>query len=151
MNRMEEVTLTNMCMIYDDNHNILVQNKIDPSYCGITFPGGHVEKKEAFTDAIIREVFEETGLSIRDPKLCGIYNWIKDDGTRYIVLLYKTKKFTGAIKSSEEGEMSWIPLEVLRTIELADGMKEVLRICWDADLKEAFLYQENDEWKEKLF
>ena len=70
MSRTETVTLTNMCMIYDGD-KVLVQQKVDDDYSGITFPGGHVEKGESFTDAIIREVFEETGLTISSP--CLLY------------------------------------------------------------------------------
>jgi 8-oxo-dGTP diphosphatase len=39
---------------------------------GVAFPGGHVEKGESFTDTVIREVQEETGLTISSPRLCGI-------------------------------------------------------------------------------
>ena len=59
MARIEKVTMTNMCMVFDGN-KVLVQDKTDDDYSGITFPGGHVEKGESFTDAVIREVFEET-------------------------------------------------------------------------------------------
>ena len=54
MNRSENTIFTNMCMVYDDNGNVLVQDRIDDSWSGITFPGGHVEKNEPFTDAVIR-------------------------------------------------------------------------------------------------
>lgn len=83
--------MTNMCMVFSEN-GILVQDKTDDDYSGITFPGGHVERGESFTDAVIREVWEETGLKISEPKLCGIKDWMKDEETRYIVLLYKTDK-----------------------------------------------------------
>ena len=53
---------------------------------------------------MIREVWEETGLKISEPKLCGIKDWMKDEETRYIVLLYKTDKFEGIVTSSEEGD-----------------------------------------------
>lgn len=69
MARIEEVVLMNMCMIYNDSE-VLVQEKVDDAYSGITFPGGHVEKGESFTDAVIREVLEETGLKILAPQLC---------------------------------------------------------------------------------
>ena len=39
MARNELVTITNMCMVYDGDM-VLVQEKIDAEYCGITFPGG---------------------------------------------------------------------------------------------------------------
>lgn len=82
MNRSENTIFTNMCMVYDDNGNVLVQDRIDDSWSGITFPGGHVEKNEPFTDAVIREIFEETGLTISNVELCDIKNWIRDDGGR---------------------------------------------------------------------
>ncbi len=66
MARTENVTITNMCMVYKGS-KVLVQEKIDDDYAGITFPGGHVEKGESFTDAVIREVYEETGLKIYSP------------------------------------------------------------------------------------
>ena len=69
MGRTEVVTLTNMCMIYDDDGNVLVQDKIDPDWKGITFPGGHVEKGESFVDSVIREIKEELGIDIKVKKL----------------------------------------------------------------------------------
>ena len=78
MARTETVTLTNMCMITDGTR-VLVQNRVDPDWSGYTFPGGHVEAGESFTDAVIREVYEETGLRIAAPKLCGIKDWPNED------------------------------------------------------------------------
>ena len=43
MAREEKTILTNMCMVYDDKGNVLVQDRIDPQWPGVTFPGGHVE------------------------------------------------------------------------------------------------------------
>lgn len=150
MGRTEVVELTGMCMIYDEKGNILVQDKVNNSYTGITFPGGHVEKNEPFTSAIIREVYEETGLHIKHPILCGIYNWICENGTRYVVMIYKTSEFTGELKSSEEGEVFWIPLSEFRKMNLAEGMSEVLEICLEDEFAEVFMYQENGRWIEML-
>lgn len=47
-----------MCMVFD-GRKVLVQDKKDEDYSGITFPGGHVEKGESLTDAVIREVLEK--------------------------------------------------------------------------------------------
>ena len=55
----ETAVFTNMCMVYDEKGNVLVQNRVDPEWGGITFPGGHVEKGESFTDSVIREIRED--------------------------------------------------------------------------------------------
>ena len=139
----------NMCMIYDGD-KVLVQEKVDDDYRGITFPGGHVEKGESFTDAVIREVLEETGLSIAEPQLCGIKDWIKDDGTRCMVLLYKTDQYFGDIRPSEEGEVYWVNLDKLPDMRLARGMKKTLKVFLEDGISEYFFYKENDKWMEAL-
>ena len=63
-----KVELTNMCMVYDDDR-ILVQERINKNWSGVTFPGGHVEEDESFAQSVIREVYEETGLKIENPVL----------------------------------------------------------------------------------
>ena len=102
--RTETVTLTNMCMVYDDAGNVLVQDKVDKKWSGLTFPGGHIEKGESFVDSVIREVYEETGLTIEKPRICGTKDWLRDDGSRYLVVFYKSNQFSGELKSSHEGD-----------------------------------------------
>ncbi|MBQ8837003.1 MAG: 8-oxo-dGTP diphosphatase [Clostridia bacterium] len=150
MRRTETVILANMCMIYDENGNVLVQNRIDPSWSGIAFPGGHVEKGEPLTDAVIREVYEETGLSVSNLQMCGVKDWIRDDGTRYIVFLYKTNTFSGTLTSSEEGEVFWVPIDKLPTMNIASSLTNLLKLFEDDTITEQFFYKENGEWVEIL-
>ena len=69
--RTSPVELTNICVIYDGDR-ILVENKIGH---GICCPGGHVEPGESMEAAVIREMQEETGLTIASPRLRGIKDW----------------------------------------------------------------------------
>ena len=72
MGRKETVELTNMCMVEDGKGNVLVQNRLDPNWSGIVYPGGHVEAGESIAASVIREIREETGLTIENPTLCGV-------------------------------------------------------------------------------
>mgnify|MGYP000163936904 FL=1 len=99
MSRKTKVELTNMCLIYDEK-KVLVQEKTGTKYeGGLVFPGGHVDEGESLRDSVIREIREETGLVIKNPQPCGFKDWILEDGTRYIVLLYKTDQFEGELKN----------------------------------------------------
>ena len=133
-----------MCMIYNGT-KVVVQDRVGDNWTGIAFPGGHVEDKESFTDAVIREIYEETGLTISHPKLCGIKNWFRDDGTRYIVLLYKTDEFSGTLKDSDEGEVFWAELSELKSMNLASGMTELIDCYTNEDISELYYVLDGTE------
>lgn len=141
MSRIEEVELTNMCMICDGKGNVLVQNKKNhPTWHGWNFPGGHVEKGEYVTPSVIREIREETGLTIENPRLCGIKEFHKiKDGKRYIVFLYVANQFSGELKSSAEGEFFWYPIsELPHSNKLIDGFGEMLTVFTTDEISEVF-------------
>ena len=150
MPKTENAIFTNMCMILDNKGNVLIQDRVNPDWPGITFPGGHVEEGESFTDAVIREVFEETGLTVSNLQMCGIKDWTRDDGARYLVFLYKTNRFEGKLSSSNEGEVQWVSLKELSNMDLASGMQTMLKLFCDDTLTEHFFYKENEEWIEVL-
>ena len=78
MSRSESVVVTALCMVYD-NDKILLQDRIKEDWKGVTFPGGHIEKKESFVKGIEREVFEETGLKIKNIRICGVKQFQTED------------------------------------------------------------------------
>ena len=146
MDRRSEVELTNMCLIYDKNR-VLVEEKTGTNYTGgLVFPGGHVEEGESLTEAVIREMKEETGLTIRNPKPCGFKNWIEEDGTRYLVLLYKTDQFEGELKESEEGRVFWLERKDLPTANLIWNMRELLEI-FEGDKYSEFFFRVDEDKK----
>ena len=144
----ESVTLTNMCMVCDGDR-VLVQDRRDPAWPGITFPGGHVEEGESFTEAVIREVWEETGLRISAPRLVGVKDWYSND-SRYIVLLYRADRFSGTLHSSEEGEVWWEALEDLPKRKLANDMETMLRVFLEDDISEFYYRHKEDIWIPEL-
>lgn len=148
----EHCELTNLCMLTDDEGRILVQDRTDPSWPGICFPGGHVEPGESFVESVIREVREETGLTILDPILCGIKQFPLQEGGRYVVLLFRASRFTGTLTSSAEGEVFWLPREELENCRLAPDFFEMLRVFEDPALSEFYYYQapDSEEWHYSL-
>ena len=148
MERKEQVVLENMCMIQNGS-KVLVEDKIGKNIRGIIFPGGHVEEHEPIVDSVIREIKEETGLSIEAPKLCGVKNWIDDDGTRYIVFLFKTDKFSGTLKSSVEGEVFWVEIDEVLKLPWIWGMDSLMKVFVDGEYSEFFM-NAKDDWKSVL-
>lgn len=124
MNRTENVELTVLCLIHKDNQYLL-QNRVKQDWKGFTLPGGHIEKDESIVEAVIREMKEETGLTICNPKLCGVKQFPIEDG-RYIVFLFSADQFSGEVISSDEGEMHWVSKEELSSLQLVDDFMELL-------------------------
>lgn len=148
MRNPENIIFTNMCMVYNEN-KVLVIDRKKKDWPGITFPGGHVEPGESFTDAVIREIKEETGLDIYTPQLCGIKDWTEDE-CRYVVLFYKTNKFSGEITSSDEGEVWWEDINNFDNLKLALDMKDMLRVFMENDLSEFYYYKKDGKWAYEL-
>ena len=69
--RTERVELTTLCLL-SRGDEILLQNRVKTDWRGYCFPGGRVEPGESVVSSVIREMKEETGLTVHAPKLCGI-------------------------------------------------------------------------------
>ena len=141
MKRTENVELTTLCMVTDGDR-ILLQNRVKEDWQGFTFPGGHVEHGESFVDAVIREIKEETGLTVISPKLAGIKQF-PIEGGRYIVLLFKATQYEGKIlglaSNPKEADLRTVVWDLTRcgkrkcsmrcccTLSLKSGLFQYLR------------------------
>ena len=146
MNRKQLATITNMCLVYSGD-KILVQERNKKDWPGLTFPGGHVETGENFIASVIREVKEETGLTIYDPLLCGMEEYKADNNDeRYLMLFYKIDKFEGELKYSKEGKVFWINKDDLLKYELSLDLDRIYKIMTDDTLSELIYEYKNGEY-----
>ena len=142
--RTENVELTVLCLL-QDGKMLLLQNRVKEDWKGYTFPGGHVEPGESFVDAVKREMKEETGLDILNPRLVGIKQFPIEKG-RYIVLLFKATEFTGTVVSSDEGEMEWIDIDKLSDVNVVEDFHDLMKIMNDPNMNEFQYTIEGEDW-----
>lgn len=151
MKNKEKVILTNMCLIYKED-KVLIQERTKDDWPGLTFPGGHIKKGEDITSSVIREVKEETGLDIKDPILCGIEEYKNNNEyDRYLTFFFKTNKFKGKLKSSNEGKVYWINREeLLNSDNLSLDLDLIYKVMNSDKLSELIYYKEDKNWKKRV-
>lgn len=144
MHKPEKVELTNLCLVHRGDL-CLCQNRVSSQWHGLALPGGHIESGESFVDSVIREIKEETGLTIRSPRLCGIKQF-PIDGGRYIVMLYETEDFSGELISSSEGEMIWVDRSDIPKMSTVKHLAELIDVMLSPDLSEFQYVIDGGEW-----
>lgn len=109
------------------NRNKKKQDINKDKYIGI---GGHLEHGESPEECILREAFEETGLTLHNPKLRGMITFVIDDYDEYS-FLYTCDDFEGELRECDEGELVWVEKERVRELPLWEGDREFLPMLWE--------------------
>ena len=132
-------------------HRVKKENDLNhDKWIGI---GGKFEDKESPEDCLLREVREETGLTLTDYRYRGIVTFVSNEWPTEYMHLFTAGGFTGTIKECDEGVLEWVPksrlLELphwegdaifLKLIDLEDQPFFSLKLCYEGDtLVEAVL------------
>lgn len=99
---------------------------------------------------MIRDIKEETGLTIYDPKLKGVYHWYRND-IHNLLFIYHATKFHGELKSSEEGKVYWIAPEELKKKKLATGSEYVITMIENEEATECYMTEENGKYTGTIY
>ena len=126
--------VTVAAVVMRDGKFLLVEEETD---AGLAFnqPAGHLECREALTDAVIREALEETGYSFVPKYLVGIYNWRNEARD----VTYLRFAFAGEITGHDPGRKldhgiiaaHWLTPDEIRALETRHRSPLILRCIED--------------------
>ncbi|MBQ2116810.1 MAG: 8-oxo-dGTP diphosphatase [Lachnospiraceae bacterium] len=122
---------TTLCYIEKDNKYLMLlrnKKKIDINKDKWIGVGGKFEADESPEECLLREVKEETGLTLTEYKMRGIITFISDEWETEYMYLYTAGKFEGNIMECDEGELKWIPKDELFDLNLWEGDKVFLKM-----------------------
>lgn len=83
--------------------------------------GGKFEDKESPEDCLLREVQEETGLTLTDYRYRGLVTFVSDRWPTEYMHLFTADGFTGSLKECDEGDLEWLPYDQLLEIPHWEG------------------------------
>lgn len=122
---------TTLCHIEKDGkylmlHRIKKENDLNrDKWVGI---GGKFEDKESPEECNHREVYEETGLIVKNCRYCGIVTFVSDKWETEYMHIFHTLEFSGEVKECEEGVLEWVDKEKLYSLPIWEGDKIFLRL-----------------------
>ena len=90
--------------------------------------GGKFEEGESPEECLIREAWEETGLTLTDYQYRGIVTFVSDEWEGEYMHLYTATGWTGELKECDEGVLEWISREKMKTLPQWEGDKIFLRL-----------------------
>lgn len=122
-------------LILDRGHRVLLARF--PKWSGKwAIPGGKVQYSEPMVVALVREVFEETGLTVHEPEFLRIGESILPerfrDGSWHLIFIgFVVRRFDGDVKldQREFDSYKWVPLESALEMDLTPPTRETL-LCW---------------------
>jgi ADP-ribose pyrophosphatase YjhB (NUDIX family) len=115
---------------------LIVRRARPPAYGVFTLPGGGVEAGETLREAIIREVMEETALTIEPLGLAGYREAIGRDADgkverHFVILPFAARFIAGEVALNEElAEARWLVPSELAGLKTTEGLVEIVRAAY---------------------
>ena len=97
---------------------------------------------------MIREVREESGLELREPRLCGLLMFPGFKGNDWVVFAFTAREFSGELRENHEGYLEWIPDAQLESLPLWPSDHIFLSWIRDGKFFSAKFVYEGDEMKD---
>jgi len=123
---------TTLCYIEQDGKYLMlhrVKKKHDINHDKWIGIGGKFEARESPEDCLLREAYEETGLTLTRWRYRGVVTFVAGpDAEAEYMHLYTADGFTGRIKDCDEGVLEWIDKGMLLELSLWEGDKIFLRL-----------------------
>ena len=118
--------LTTLCYLEKDGQYLMLHRTSkanDENHDKWIGVGGHFEFQESPEDCLIREVKEETGLTLNSWAFRGIVSFISDDHPAEYMHLYTSQDFSGQLTECDEGQLEWVKKENIKELNLWEGDK----------------------------
>ncbi len=126
-------------IIRNDDNEVLIGKRIKTTEYGDRWclPGGYIEYEESFIDATIREVQEETGLSVELEGIINIVSNMLDDSHHTLVVVLLGKPITNQLVPGDDvSELKWIDKNGHASIEYAfEADKRIIDCFFEGDLE----------------
>lgn len=122
---------TTLCYIEnEDNYLMLYRNKKENDanagkWIGI---GGKFCENESPDECLLREVFEESGLTLRSWKLRGIVTFVSDMYETEYMFLYTANEWSGKLIACDEGDLAWKKKSEIEKLPIWEGDKIFLKL-----------------------
>ncbi len=128
--------LTTLCYI-EQNDNYLMLHRVkkenDLNHDKWIGVGGKFEPDETPEECLLREVKEETGLTLLSYRARGIITFISDEWETEYMYLYTASEFEGEMTECDEGELVWVPKAEVEDLKLWEGDTIFLRLLRECD------------------